>query len=83
MSQQIDFEIPASVRDLASKSVEQAHEAYNRFIEATRQAQEVVAKSTDVIATGAREINEKAVKYTEPTSKQISSSLSASFMRKT
>jgi phasin len=65
MNQQIDFEIPASVRDLASKSVEQAREAYNRFLEATRQAHDVVSKSTDVFANGAREINEKAVKYTE------------------
>ncbi len=65
MSQQMDFEIPASVRDLASKSVEQAREAYNRFLEASRQAHDVVAKSTDVFASGAREINEKAVKYTE------------------
>lgn len=65
MNQQIDFEIPASVRDLASKSVEQAREAYNRFLEATRQAHDVVSKSTDVFASGAREINEKAVKYTE------------------
>jgi phasin len=65
MSQQLDFEIPASVRDLASKSVEQAREAYNRFLEATRQAHDVVAKSADVITAGAREINEKAVKYTE------------------
>ena len=65
MNQPLDFEIPASVRDLASKSVDQAREAYNRFIEAARQAHDVVLKSSDVIAAGAREINEKAVKYTE------------------
>ncbi len=65
MNQTMDFEIPSSVRDLASKSVEQAREAYNRFLDASRQAHEVVSKSTDVLATGAREINEKAVKYTE------------------
>jgi len=65
MNQPLDFEIPSSVRDLASKSVEQARDAYNRFIEAARQAQEVVAKSTDVITSGARELNHKAVKYTE------------------
>jgi phasin len=65
MNQQIEFEIPVSVRDLASKSVEQAREAYNRFLEATRQAHDVVAKSADVITSGAKEINEKAVKYTE------------------
>jgi phasin len=65
MNQPLEFEIPASVRDLASKSVDQAREAYNRFLEAARQAHDVVTKSSDVIATGAREINEKAVKYTE------------------
>src|SRR5262249_27308303 len=50
---------------LASKSVEQAREAYNRFLEAARQAHEVVSKSSDVITSGTKEINEKAVKYTE------------------
>lgn len=65
MNQPMDFEIPASVRDLASKSVEQAREAYNRFMEAARQAQEMMNKSTDVMASGARELNDKATKYTE------------------
>src|SRR5271166_6421107 len=65
MSQQMGLEIPSSVRDLASKSADQAREAYDRFIESTRQAQDVVAKSTDVIATGARDISERAVEYTE------------------
>ena len=65
MNQTLDFEIPASVRDLASKSVDQAREAYNRFLEAARQAHDVVMKSSDVITSGAREINQKAVKYTE------------------
>lgn len=65
MNQPMDFEIPATVRDLASKSVDQAREAYNRFLEAARQAHDVVTKSTDVITNGARDINEKAVRYTE------------------
>jgi phasin len=65
MNQTLDFEIPSSVRDLASKSVDQAREAYNRFLEAARQAHDVVMKSSDVITSGAREINQKAVKYTE------------------
>ncbi len=65
MNQPMDFEIPATVRDLASKSVDQAREASNRFLEAARQAHDVVTKSTDVITSGAREINEKAVRYTE------------------
>jgi phasin len=65
MNQPMDFEIPATVRDIAAKSVDQAREAYNRFIEAARQAHDVVLKSSDVITSSAREMNEKAVKYTE------------------
>jgi phasin len=65
MNQAMDFEIPASVRDIASKSVEQAREAYNRFLEASRQAQDILGKSQDVIASGARELQDKAAKFTE------------------
>jgi phasin len=65
MNQPFDLEIPSSVRDLASKSVDQARDAYNRFLEAARQAHDVVSKSSDVFTNGARELNEKAVKYTE------------------
>jgi phasin len=65
MNQTMEFEIPSTVRDLASKSVDQAREAYNRFLEAARQAHDVVMKSSDVITSGAREFNQKAVKYTE------------------
>jgi phasin len=65
MNQAIDFEIPASVREIASKSVEQARDAYNRFVDATRQAQDIASRSTEVFATGAREINERSLQYAE------------------
>jgi phasin len=65
MNQGIDFEIPASVRDLAAKSVDQAREAYSRFLDAAKQAQTMMAKSTDVMTNGAKEFNDKAVKYAE------------------
>ncbi len=65
MTQTPEFEIPASVRDMAGKSVDQAREAYNRFMEAARQAQGMVATSTDVVTSGARELSEKAARYTE------------------
>lgn len=65
MNQPTDFEIPASVRDIAAKSVDQAREAYARFLEAAKQAHDMVAKSTDAMATGSREFNDKAVKYAE------------------
>jgi phasin len=65
MNQAIDFEIPASVREIASKSVEQARDAYNRFVDATRQAQDIASRSAEVFTTGAREINERALQYAE------------------
>jgi len=61
----LNFDIPSSVRDLASKSVEQAREGCNRFLEATRKAHDLVSKSADGITAGVREISEHAVKYTE------------------
>jgi phasin len=60
-----DLEIPASVRDIASKSVDQAKDAYDRFVDAARQAQDMIAKSTEVFTFGAKEIQEKALAYAE------------------
>jgi phasin len=65
MNQTVDFEIPANVREVISKSVEQAKDAYSRLAEASRQAQELVAKSTSAMTVGAKELQEKAVQYAE------------------
>ncbi|MGB0087594.1 MAG: phasin family protein [Rhodomicrobiaceae bacterium] len=64
-----EFEIPSSVREIASRSVEQVKDAYGRFVEATRQAQDMVAKSTAVLATGAKEMNEKVLGFAETNTK--------------
>ncbi len=60
-----DFEIPAPVREIATKSVEQAKDAYGRFADAARQAQDMISKSTEVFAVGAKELHEKALSYAE------------------
>ncbi len=60
-----EFEIPSSVRDVASRSVEQVKDAYGRFVEAARQAQDMMAKSTEVLASGAKEVNEKVLGFAE------------------
>lgn len=60
-----DFEVPSSVRDMASKSLDQAKDAYNRFMDAARQAQDMIAKSTNVMTVGAKEVQDKAFQYTE------------------
>ncbi|HEY7645742.1 MAG TPA: phasin family protein [Hyphomicrobiales bacterium] len=60
-----EFEIPATVREIAGRSVEQAKDAYGRFVDAAKQAQDMVAKSTDVMTNGAKEMNEKVFSFTE------------------
>jgi phasin len=60
-----DLEIPASVREIASKSVEQAQDAYNRFVDAARQAQSMIVKSTEMFTVGAKELQEKTLAYAE------------------
>lgn len=60
-----EFEIPSSVRDMAGKSVDQAKDAYGKFVDAARQAQDMVAKSTEVMTTGAKEMNEKVFSFAE------------------
>lgn len=65
MNKPIDFEIPTPIREAASKSVEQAKEVYSRFADATRQAQDLIAKSAEAVTSSVKELHEKALQYTE------------------
>ncbi len=60
-----EFEIPSTVRDMATRSVDQVKDAYGRFVDAARQAQDMVSKSTEVFASGAKEVNEKVFSFAE------------------
>lgn len=57
------FEVPASVRELAERNVEQARTAYTQFLDFARHAQEAMAKSSVAMATGAREVQSRAMRY--------------------
>lgn len=59
-----EFEIPEQMRDFAQKSVSQSQEAYNKFMEAARNAQDVVSKSSEAMTSGAKELQEKALSFT-------------------
>ena len=65
MTDQTSFEIPATVRDLAERNVDQARAAYAQFMDMARKAQDMVAKSSDAMATSAREVHAKALGYAE------------------
>ena len=61
--QQPEFEIPESVRQIAEQSVQQAKNAYDKFVEAAEQAQNVVARSSEALSEGAREVNVTAMTF--------------------
>lgn len=64
-----EFEVPSSVREMTARSVDQAKDAYGRFTDAARQAQDMVSKSTEVFANGAKEVNEKVLSFAEANTK--------------
>jgi phasin len=59
------LEIPEAVREMAERNVEQARSAYAQFMEMARQAQHMVSQSQGAMATGALEIQSKALKFAE------------------
>jgi hypothetical protein len=65
MSQSGDFEGPASARDLAIKSLGEAHEAFDCCFESVRQTQDVLGQSTDALAACATVVSERALQCAE------------------
>ncbi len=65
MTEKPPFEIPQPVRDMAEQNLDQAKDAYSQFMEASRKAQDMMAQSSDAVASGAKEVQQTAVKYTE------------------
>ena len=65
MSDKPSMEIPAAVREMAERNVEQARAAYTQFMDMARQAQDMVSKSSDAMATSAREVQSRALRYAQ------------------
>jgi phasin len=59
------FEIPEALRTATQQNLDQARVAYDRFMDAARQAHEVVTKSSAAMTSGAREVQERALKFTQ------------------
>lgn len=57
----LNFEIPAEMRALAEKSMEQAKQAFDSFCSATQKAVTI----TDKQASGAKDVGELAVRFAE------------------
>jgi phasin len=65
MYDKVQMEIPEAVRELAERNVEQAHAAYQQFMDMAHKAQEMVQKSQGVMAASALEIQSKAMSFAE------------------
>jgi phasin len=60
-----NFEIPAEMRIIAEKSVEQARQAFDTLISATQQAVTSVGKQAAGARAGAKDVGELAVRFAE------------------
>ena len=65
MSTRPPYEIPAEMRDLAEKSVEQARKAFDSFMNAAQRAADTLGDSQEAAQTGARDLGQKAVGFAE------------------
>ena len=59
------YEIPEAVRDLAERNIDQARQAYNKFLEMARQAQQTLAHSHDAMSANAMQLQSRAAKFAE------------------
>lgn len=59
------MEIPAAMREMAERNVDHARSAYTQFMDMARQAQDMVAKSSDAMATSAKEVQGRALRYAQ------------------
>ncbi|TLP43843.1 phasin [Cohaesibacter sp. CAU 1516] len=60
-----NFEVPAQVREMAEKGVEQARKAYDEFASAASEAASKAEASAESMRNGAVDLNKKALAATE------------------
>ncbi len=61
----LNLEVPAEIRVLAEKTVEQARKAFEDFVVAAQKATVQSEAATASLATGAKEVSSKAIGYAE------------------
>ena len=67
----IPYEIPAEIRDLTAKSVEEARKAFESFIEAAHKATAKAEGTANVLQSSAKDVSAKALSFTEANLKAI------------
>lgn len=61
----IPYEIPAEIRDLTAKSVEEARKAFQGFIEAAHKATAQAEGTANALQSSVKDISTKALSFTE------------------
>ena len=61
----IHYEIPAEIRDLTAKSVEEARKAFGSFIEAAHKATAQAEGTANALQSSAKDVSAKALSFTE------------------
>jgi phasin len=59
------YEIPEAVREMAERNIDQARQAYNKFLDMARQAQQQLTHSTDALSANALQLQSRAAKFAE------------------
>ena len=59
------YEIPAEIRDLTAKSVEEARQAFKSFIEARSQGNRAGGRHRKRLQSSAKDVSAKALSFTE------------------
>ncbi len=61
----IPYEVPAEIRDLTEKSVNEARKVFERFVEAAQTATAQAEGTVDVLQSSAKEVGASAISFTE------------------
>src|ERR1700724_3802512 len=75
----IPYEIPAEIRDLTAKSVEDARKAFGSFIEAAHKATAQAEGTANALQSSAKDVSAKALSFTEANLKGIAQCVSREF----
>ncbi|MEL6289261.1 MAG: phasin family protein [Pseudomonadota bacterium] len=65
MAKKPEFDIPQSMRNIAERNIEQAREAYERFMDMTKKAQAMTPTAAGPLASGTDRLQRRAIDFAE------------------
>lgn len=65
MADKPDFDIPQSMRDIAERNIDQAREAYERFMDMAKKAQAMAPSGEGAVGAGTDRLQRRALDFAE------------------